>query len=74
MLKRGLSLDEAFADDDDVEYAEVKSRKIIVKKEKISLTIDAQVWKDSKHYCIDNNLEYSSFVEQLIRDKLKKQK
>ena len=42
------------------------------KKEKISLTIDSQLWKDAKHYCIDNNLEYSSFVEQLIKEKIKK--
>ncbi|MEK6895961.1 MAG: hypothetical protein AABX12_00680 [Nanoarchaeota archaeon] len=43
------------------------------KKEKISLTVDTEVWKDAKHYCIDNKLEYSSFVEQLIKEKLKKE-
>ncbi len=44
------------------------------KKEKISLTVNAELWKDAKHYCIDNNLEYSSFVEQLIKEKLSKKK
>ena len=44
------------------------------KKEKISLTIDAQLWKEAKHHCIDNKLEYSSFVEQLIKEKLHKKK
>lgn len=45
------------------------------KKEKISLTIDAELWKEAKHYCIDHdNMEYSSFVEQLIREKLSKKK
>ncbi len=44
------------------------------KKEKISLTIDSEIWKEAKHYCIDNGLEYSSFVERLIREKLSKKK
>ncbi|MBS3082960.1 CopG family transcriptional regulator [Candidatus Pacearchaeota archaeon] len=40
----------------------------------ISLTIDAEIWKEAKVHCVKNDLEYSSFVEQLIREKLKKQK
>ena len=44
------------------------------KKEKISLTINADLWKETKHYCIDNKIEYSSFVEQLIREKLGRKK
>lgn len=43
-------------------------------KEKISLTIDAELWKEAKLHCVKNDMEYSSFVEQLIREKLKKQK
>jgi len=42
------------------------------KKEKVTLSMNSQLWKEVKHYCIDNNLEYSSFVEQLVKEKLKK--
>jgi len=45
-----------------------------MKKEKISLTIDAELWKEAKIHCVKNDVEYSSFVEQLIRERLKKPK
>jgi hypothetical protein len=44
------------------------------KKEKITLSIDSELWNKVKHHCIDAKLEYSSFVEQLIREKLGKKK
>jgi len=49
-----------------------KKEKITLPREKVTLSIDAQLWKEVKHYCIDNHLEYSSFVEQLVKEKLKK--
>ena len=44
------------------------------KKEKITLSIDSELWTKVKHHCIDAKLEYSSFVEQVLREKLKKEK
>lgn len=44
------------------------------KKEKVTLSIDEQLMKEVRHYCIDNKLEYSSFIEQLIKEKLGKKK
>jgi hypothetical protein len=36
--------------------------------------MNGDLWKEAKHYCIDNKIEYSSFVEQLIREKLNKKR
>lgn len=47
---------------------------MVEKKKKISLTIDAVIWNKAQHYCLDANLDYSSFVEQLIKEKLDKKK
>lgn len=44
------------------------------KKEKITLSIDAQLWNLAKHHCIDEKMEYSTFVEQLLKEKLNKKK
>lgn len=44
------------------------------KKEKITLSIDSELWTKVKHHCIDAKLEYSTFVEQSIKEKLGKKK
>jgi len=38
----------------------------------VNLKIEEDLWKEVKHHCIDANLEYSSFVESVLREKLKK--
>jgi hypothetical protein len=37
-----------------------------------SIKIDPAVWKDMQHYCIDNDTDYSSFIEGLIKEKVRK--
>jgi hypothetical protein len=46
----------------------------MAQKEKITLSIDSDLWKKVKHHCIDAKLEYSSFVENLIKEKFDKKK
>ena len=46
----------------------------MAQKEKITLSVDSELWNKVKHYCIDAKLEYSSFVEQLIKEKFDKKK
>ncbi|MDP3026681.1 MAG: hypothetical protein Q8N63_03160 [Nanoarchaeota archaeon] len=36
-----------------------------------SIKIDPELWKDMQHYCIDHDIDYSSFIESLIKEKLK---
>ncbi|MBS3066852.1 hypothetical protein J4205_03425 [Candidatus Pacearchaeota archaeon] len=46
-----------------------------MEKEKVTLSIDKQIMKEVRLYCVEhNNIEYSSFVEQLMREKLHKKK
>ena len=44
------------------------------KRETVGIKLDPQLWKDVQHRCIDDNLEYSEFVEQALREKLGKKK
>ena len=43
-----------------------------VKKETISLKIDPELWKEAKKSCIDKGLQYSEYVEGLIKKDLVK--
>jgi predicted DNA binding CopG/RHH family protein len=43
-----------------------------VKKETISLKIDPELWKEAKKNCIDKGLQYSEYVEGLIKKDLVK--
>ncbi len=36
----------------------------------MSLKIDVQLWKDAKKKCIDKSIQYSDYVEDLIRKDL----
>lgn len=40
----------------------------------IGLKIDPALWKEVKHRCIDKELDYSTFVENALREALKKKK
>lgn len=40
----------------------------------ISVKLDPELWKEVKHRCIDDNLDYSEFVERALREALKKKK
>lgn len=38
----------------------------------VSVKIDPELWKDGQHRCIDENKEYSIYVEKALKDALKK--
>ncbi len=40
----------------------------------VGLKIDPDLWKEVKHRCIDEGLEYSEFVERALKEALKKKK
>ena len=44
--------------------------------ERIAVTIklDPELWKEVQHRCIDENAEYSSYVEGALKEALKKKK
>ncbi|MBS3079689.1 hypothetical protein J4218_06205 [Candidatus Pacearchaeota archaeon] len=44
----------------------------MAKRETISIKIDPPLWKEVKHRCIDDDTDYSSFVEDALREKLEK--
>lgn len=46
----------------------------IMERITISVKLDPELWKDVQHFCIDENLEYSEFVEKALREALKKKK
>ena len=39
-----------------------------------SIKIDPELWKEMQHHCIDKEIDYSSFIENLIREKFHKKK
>jgi len=42
-----------------------------MERETISLKINSQLWKDAKKKCIDESMQYSEYVEGLIKKDLK---
>ena len=40
----------------------------------ISIKIDPNVWKEVQHRCIDEGKEYSEYVEEAVKEALKKKK
>jgi len=38
----------------------------------ISVKIDPDLWKEVQHKCIDENKEYSEYVEEALKKALKK--
>jgi len=40
-------------------------------KKTISLKIDPELWKEAQKKCIDKELQYSDYVESLIKKDLK---
>ena len=38
----------------------------------ISIKVTPELWKEVQHRCIDENKEYSEYVEEALKDKLKK--
>jgi len=45
-----------------------------MEKETISVKLDPALWKEVQHRCIDENKQYSEFVEEALREALKKKK
>ena len=42
----------------------------LMKKKTTSIKIDPELWKEAKKYCIDEEVDVSEFVENLIRKAL----
>ncbi len=40
----------------------------------ISVKIEPMLWKEVQHRCIDENIEYSQYVENALKEALKKKK
>ena len=40
----------------------------------ISVKIDPDLWKEVQHKCIDENIEYSQYVENALKEALGKKK
>ena len=40
----------------------------------VTIKIDEGLWKDVQHRCIDENSDYSSYVEEALKEALKKKK
>lgn len=40
----------------------------------ISVKIDPEIWKEVQHRCIDEEKEYSEYVEEALKEALKKKK
>ena len=40
----------------------------------VTIKIDGDLWKEVQHRCIDENSEYSSYVEEALKEALKKKK
>jgi len=45
-----------------------------MEKTTISIKLDPNLWKEVQHRCIDENKQYSEFVEEALREALKKKK
>ena len=43
-----------------------------MERQTISLKINPELWKEAKKKCIDKNLQYSNYIEGLIKKDLKK--
>ena len=46
----------------------------MVEKETISVKLDPNLWKEVQHKCIDENKQYSEFVEEALKEALKRKK
>lgn len=44
----------------------------MAEKETVSIKLDPNLWKEVQHKCIDENKQYSEFVEEALRVALKK--
>ena len=42
-----------------------------MERQTISLKINPELWKEAKKRCIDKNLQYSDYIEGLIKKDLK---
>ena len=40
----------------------------------ISVKLDPELWKEVQHRCIDESIEYSQYVENALKEALKKKK
>ena len=45
-----------------------------MKRKTIGIKIDPDLWKEVQHRCIDEDVDYSLFVENALRESLKKRK
>jgi metal-responsive CopG/Arc/MetJ family transcriptional regulator len=46
----------------------------MAEKETISVKLSPNLWKEVQHRCIDENKQYSKFVEEALKKALKKKK
>ena len=46
----------------------------MAEKETISVKLDPDIWKEVQHRCIDDNKQYSEFVEEALKEALKRKK
>lgn len=40
----------------------------------VTIKIDGDLWKEVQHRCIDESIEYSQYVENALKEALKKKK
>lgn len=50
------------------------NKKGMAERVTVSVKIDPDLWKDVQHRCIDENKEYSQYVEDALKEALKKKK
>jgi len=46
----------------------------MVERITISIKLNPELWKEVQHRCIDENIEYSQYVEEALKEALKKKK
>lgn len=46
----------------------------MTEKETISIKLDPELWTEVKHRCIDEKKQYSEYVEEALKEALKKKK
>lgn len=46
----------------------------MAKRITISVKLNPELWKEVQHRCIDENMKYSQYVENSLKEALKKKK
>ena len=45
-----------------------------MKRIAVTIKIEPELWKEVQHKCIDEDMEYSSYVEEALRKELEEKK